>query len=107
MLYVGPAWQWHSISAELSRVTIASLTLIHYADGVMIISWHDAGCFRTVTDSFWLGKGYSHRRGANKDNFFIIRTAEVLHGGANKKNFPVIHTAAVRIRNLSQLFAPR
>ena len=53
------------------------------------------------------GKGYSHRRGANKDNFFVIRTAVVLHGGANKKKFPVIHTAAVRIRNLSQLFAPR
>ena len=50
---------------------------------------------------------YSHRRGANKDNFFVIRTAAVLHGGANKQNFPVIHTAAVRIRDLSQLFAPR
>ena len=23
------------------------------------------------------GKGYSHRRGANKDNFFVIRTAAV------------------------------
>ena len=36
------------------------------------------------------GKGYSHRRGANKDNFFVIRTAAVLHGGANKQNFPVM-----------------
>ena len=52
------------------------------------------------------GKGYSHRRGANRDNFFVIRTAAVLHGGANKQNFLVIHTAAVRIRDLSQLFAP-
>ena len=56
---------------------------------------------------FFEGKGYSHRRGVNKDNFFVIRTAVVLYGGANKQTFPVIHTAAVRIRDLSQLFAPR
>ena len=59
------------------------------------------------SDCLILGKGYSHRRGANKDNFFVICTAAVLHGGANKQNFPVIHTAAVRIRDLSQLFSPR
>ena len=54
-----------------------------------------------------IGRGYSHRRGANKNIFFVIRTAAVLHGGANKDYFPVIHTAAVRIRDLSQSFAPR
>ena len=48
------------------------------------------------------GKGYSHCSGANKDNFFIIRTPAVLHSGANKQNFPIIHTIVVRIRDLSQ-----
>ena len=48
-------------------------------------------------------KKYKIKR--NKDIFFVIRTAAVLHVGANKQNFPVIHTAAVQIRDLSQLFA--